>query len=71
MIKNLPVNAGDAGDVGSILSQEDPLEEENATHSNILAWVNSRDKCAWQAIVHGVTKSQIQLSQHAHTEHSH
>ena len=37
-IKNLPVNAGDARDVGSILSQEDPLEEEKATHSSILAW---------------------------------
>ena len=27
-----------AGDVGSILSWEDPLEMEIATHSNILAW---------------------------------
>ena len=38
MIKNLPANAGDAGDVGSILSQEDLLEEEKGTHSSILAW---------------------------------
>ena len=35
MIKNLPANAGDAG---SIPGQEDPLEEEMATHSSILAW---------------------------------
>ena len=35
MIKNLPANAGD---VGSILGQEDPLEEKLATHSSILAW---------------------------------
>ena len=35
LIKNLPANAGD---VGSILGQDDPLEEEMATHSNILAW---------------------------------
>ena len=34
-VKNLPVNAGNAG---SILSQEDLLEEEMATYSNILAW---------------------------------
>ena len=27
-----------AGDLGSILGQEDPLEEEVATHSRILAW---------------------------------
>ena len=38
MIKNLPGNAGDAGDLGSIPSQEDSLEEEMATHSRILAW---------------------------------
>ena len=27
-----------AGDMGSIPDQEDPLEKELATHSNILAW---------------------------------
>ena len=35
MVKNLPVNAGDAG---SIPGQEDPLEEDMETHSSILAW---------------------------------
>ena len=35
--RNLPINAGDARDMGS-LGREDPLEEEMATHSNILAW---------------------------------
>ena len=34
VIKNLPANAGDTG---SILGQEDTLEEEMETHSNILA----------------------------------
>ena len=38
MVKNLPANAGDTGDTGSSLGQEDPLEEEMATHSSILAW---------------------------------
>ena len=38
VIKNLPTNAGDIGDVGSILGQEDPLEKGMATHSSILAW---------------------------------
>ena len=33
--KESPCNAGD---LGSILSQEDPLEEGMATHSSILAW---------------------------------
>ena len=31
-------SACDAGDVGLILSEEDPLEEGMATHSSILAW---------------------------------
>ena len=35
MIKNPPDNAGDAG---SILNPEDPLKEEMATHSSVLAW---------------------------------
>ena len=30
--------AGDTRDSGSILGQEDPLEEGMATHSSILAW---------------------------------
>ena len=36
--KNAPTNAGDTGDVGSYLDQEDPLEEEMATPSSIPAW---------------------------------
>ena len=31
-------SACNAGDVGLILSQENPLEEEMATHSNSFAW---------------------------------
>ena len=31
-------SACSAGDLGSSLSREDPLEEEMATHSSILAW---------------------------------
>ena len=38
VVKNLPTNAGDTGDTGSSLGQNDPLEEEIATHSRILAW---------------------------------
>ena len=34
MRKNPPANAGE---VGSVLGLEDPLEEEMATHSSILA----------------------------------
>ena len=38
MVTNLPANAGDATDARSIPESEDPLEQEMATHSNILAW---------------------------------
>ena len=31
-------SACNAGDLGSILGQEDPLEKGMATHSSILAW---------------------------------
>ena len=38
------------------------LEEGMATHSSILAWRIPVDRGAWRAIVHGVAKSQTQLS---------
>ena len=40
------------------LGWEDPLEEGMATHSSILSWRIPMDRGAWQAAVHGVTKSQ-------------
>ena len=47
-----------AGDLG----WEDPLEEGMAIHSSILAWRIPTDRGAWWATVHGVTKSQTQVS---------
>ena len=38
VVKNLPSNAGDIRDVGSVTEAEDPLEKEMVTHSSILAW---------------------------------
>ena len=38
MVKNLPANAGDTGDGVLIPGSGNPLEEEKATHSSILAW---------------------------------
>ena len=37
LVKNLPIHAGHKRG-GLILSREEPLEEEMATHSSILAW---------------------------------
>ena len=38
MVTNLPANAGNVKDVGSIPGSKDSLEEGMATHSSILAW---------------------------------
>ena len=46
-----------------------PLEGGMATHSSILAWRIPMDRGAWQATVHGVTKtigSWTRLSDYAH-----
>ena len=44
------------------LGREDPLEEQMATNSSILAWRIPMDSGAWWAPVHVVPKSQTQLS---------
>ena len=58
VVKNLLVNAGNTGEVGLILGQEDPLEEGMATHSSILAWEIpwTEEPGGLQSM--GVTKSQ-------------
>ena len=39
MVKNLPANAGNLQETQvRSLGQEDPLEEELATHSSVLTW---------------------------------
>ena len=43
------------------LVPEEPLQEEMATHSRILAWENPKDRGAWKATVDGVTKTRTQL----------
>ena len=51
------------------LGQEDPLEENMATHSSILTWRISTDRGAQQGTVHTVAKNRTrlkQLSMHAH-----
>ena len=43
------------------LGWEDSLEEGMATHSSVATWRIPKDRDAWRATVHGVTKSQTQL----------
>ena len=59
MVKNLP--AVQETQLRS-LGWEDSLEKEMTTHSGILAWRIPWTE-AWQAIVHGVAKSQTRLKQ--------
>ena len=56
MVKNLPVNVGGIEDGG----QEDPLEEEMATHSSILAW-----KLLWTEEPGGLQFMGLQRIRHA------
>ena len=46
------------------LGQEDPPEEEMATHSNILYWEIYGQRWIWQATAPGITNTQTQLSTH-------
>ena len=66
VIKNLPVNAEDAGDTGSIPGSERSPGGAIATHSSIFCLGNSVDRGAWRATVHGVVKSQTQLITYIH-----
>ena len=62
MVRNAPANAGDTKDAVSIPGWEDPLEEEMATDSSILAWEIPRTEEPQTATVHGFAKSWTQLT---------
>ena len=57
MLKILPANAEDTGDVGSIPESGRSPGERNSNPPQYPCLENSMDK-AWQATVHGVKKSQ-------------
>ena len=61
MVKNLPANAGDIRDVGSIPGSGRSLEGGHGNPLQHSCLENPMDRGAWQATVHGVTKNQIQL----------
>ena len=62
VVKNLPINAGDAREVSSVpvLGRSPGVGNANSFQESGLE--NSKDRGAWQATVHGVSKSQTQLS---------
>ena len=65
MVKNLSANAGD---MNSILGPGRSLGEKNGNPFQCSCLENSLDTRAWQARVHGVTKSQTLLSNWTTTE---
>ena len=61
MVKNPPANAGDIRDMGSIPGLG---RSPAGGHGNLLQYSfleNPMDRGTWRAIVHGVTKSRMQL----------
>ena len=56
-VKNLPDNAGDAGDMGSIPGSGRSPGEGNGYPLQYFCLKNSIERGAWWATVHGVTKS--------------
>ena len=56
MVKNLPANAGDLRDVGSISGSGRSPGEGNDNPLQYSCRVNPMDRGAWRAAVHGVTK---------------
>ena len=61
MVKNLPANAGDVRDTGSIPGLG---RSSGEGHGNLLQYScleNPMDRRAWQAAIHGITKSPTRL----------
>ena len=57
MVKNLPVNAGDTGDVGSIPRSGRSPEERHGNPLQYFCLENPMDRGAWRDTVYGVSKS--------------
>ena len=70
VVKNLPVNAGDTKDLGSIPGLGKSPGVGNGTPLPNSCLEDPMGRGAWGAIVHGATKSQVRLTTHTHT-HTH
>ena len=70
MAKNLPANAGDTRDVGSIPGLRRFPEGGNGNPLQYSCLENFMDRGAWWATVHGVAKTQTWLNNRAQEEWS-
>ena len=57
VVKNLPANAGDSGDAGSIPGWGRSPGGGNGNPPQYSYLKNPMDRGAWQATVHGISKS--------------
>ena len=67
VVKNLPANAGDTRDLGSIPGSGRSPGIGNGNRLQYSCLGNSMDRGALWAIVNGITKSQMQLSMNPHS----
>ena len=67
VVKNLPANAGDLRDVGSIPGSGRSPGEGSGNPLQYSCLGNPRDRGAWWATVFGVAESDT--TEHAHTSH--
>ena len=61
-MKNSPANAGDIRNMGSVPGLGGSPGEENGNPLQYSHLENPMDRGAWQATVHGISKSQTRLS---------
>ena len=61
MVKNLPADAGDLRDAGSISGSGKPYGEGNGSPLQCFYLENPMDRGAWRATVHGAAKSRTPL----------
>ena len=62
MVKNLPANAGDLRDMSLIPGSGRSLGVGSGNPLQYSCLGNSMERGAWQAVVYGTSKSQIQLN---------
>ena len=62
VVKNLPANAGDSGNMGSILGLGRSPGEGNGNSLQYYCLGNPVDRGDWWATVHGAAESRTQLS---------
>ena len=70
VVKNLPANAEDAGDVGSLSGLGRCSGEGNDNPIQYSCLENPMDSGAWRTTVHEITDSQEQLSIRAFSIHN-